>query len=160
MRYITSTLFLFVIYLVLTGNLETPNLVLALIVAGGISLLMPRNLPVVIPPARIPRFLWAALRYFFVLIRDIIVGGIMTIRIVLSPKMPLKPGILAISSRTKTELGTAMSAHAITLSPGELVIAMDSDGVMYAHCLDVEASAAEAAEAETKRSKLLSEMFE
>lgn len=160
MRYITSTLFLFVIYLMLTGSLEPPNLVLALIVAIGISLLMPRNLPVVIPPARIPRFLWAALRYFLVLIRDIVLGGIMTIRIVLSRKMPLKPGILAIPAGTKTELGAAMSAHAITLSPGELVIAMDSDGVMYTHCLDVEATAAEAAEAQAKRSRLLSEMFE
>ncbi|MCK7481749.1 MAG: Na+/H+ antiporter subunit E [Candidatus Moduliflexus flocculans] len=31
-------------------------------------------------------------------------------------------------------------AHAITLSPGEMVVAIDDEGVMYTHCLNVDDS--------------------
>lgn len=160
MHIIPSAIVLFFIYLALTGNVQPANLVLGALVALGISLLIPRNGPAQVPFSRIPRFLWAALRYVFVVIWDVVLGGLMTARIVLSPRMPLKPGIIAIPSGSKTELGTAMSAHAITLSPGELVIEMDSDGMMYTHCLDVDATAAESANAQAKRQALLSSMFE
>jgi len=160
MRYLSSTLFLFFIYLVLTGNTTPENLGFGILVSLGISLLMPRELPPLFTITRIPGFFWAAIQYMFVVIQDVILGGISTARIVLDPKLPLNPGILAIPSGSKSELGTAMSAHAITLSPGELVIEMDSEGVMYTHCLDVESAAASVAEAQAKRQKLLSSMFE
>jgi multicomponent Na+:H+ antiporter subunit E len=93
-------------------------------------------------------------------IKDVVLGGISTARLVLDPKLPLKSGIIAIPTGSKSELGTAFSAHAITLSPGELVIEMDSDGIMYTHCLDVESTAAAADEAQAKRHKLLSSLFD
>lgn len=160
MRFASSTIVLFIVYLMLTGNIEPANIVVGLLVAMGISLLTPRDVPVLFPLGRLPQFTWAAIRYIFIVIRDVILGGISTARIVLNPKLPLKSGIIAIPYGSQSELGTAFSAHAITLSPGELVIEMDSDGMMYTHCLDVEATAAGADETQAKRRKLLSSMFE
>jgi multicomponent Na+:H+ antiporter subunit E len=151
---------LFIVYLALTGNAEPANLVVGALVAVGISLLRPKmNLPF-INPKRLPQFLWAGIGYIFVVAWDVIRGGISTARIVLDPNLPLNPGIIAIPSGTQSELGTALSAHAITLSPGEMVVAIDDQGMMYTHCLNVDDSERMLADAQKLRKNLLSRMFE
>jgi multicomponent Na+:H+ antiporter subunit E len=151
---------LFIVYLALTGNVQPANLVVGVLVAVGISLLRPKmNLPL-ITLKRLPQFLWAGIRYIFVVAGDVIRGGISTARIVLDPNLPLNPGIIAIPSGTRSELGTALSAHSISLSPGEMVVAIDDEGVMYTHCLNVDDSEKMVAKAQKLRKNLLSRMFE
>jgi multisubunit Na+/H+ antiporter MnhE subunit len=151
---------LFLVYLALTGNVAPANLIMGALMAVGISLLLPKfDLPT-FSLARLPGFLWAGVRYIFVVAWDVVKGGYSTARIVLNPKLPLNTGIIAIPSGSKSELGTALSAHAITLSSGEMVIAIDDDGVMYTHCLNVDDSARFVAEAQALRKNLLSKMFE
>ena len=151
---------LFIVYLALTGNAAFANLVMGALVAVGISLLCPKmNLPL-LNLKRLPQFLWAGIRYLFVVAWDVIHGGISTARIVLDPNLPLNSGIIAIPSGSRSELGTALSAHAITLSPGEMVVAIDDQGVMYTHCLNVTDSEKMVADAQMLRKNLLSRMFE
>ena len=151
---------LFIVYLALTGNAEPANLVVGALVAVGISLLRPKmNLPL-INLKRLPQFLWAGIRYLFVVAWDVVRGGISTARIVLDPNLPLNPGIIAIPSGTRSELGTALSAHSITLSPGEMVVAIDDDGVMYTHCLNVDDSERMVADAQKLRKNLRSSMLD
>lgn len=160
MLYLSSLVVLFIIYLMLTGNIALPNLIMGLLVAAGISLLMPKDTPMLVRLDRLPRYLWAGIRYTIVVIWDVIRGGIATARIVLDPKLPLKAGIVAIPYGKKSELGSAFSAHAITLSPGELVVEIDSDGNMYTHCLNVDETLAAAESGQAKRSQLLDAMFD
>jgi multicomponent Na+:H+ antiporter subunit E len=151
---------LFIVYLALSGNAEPVNLVVGALVAVGISLLRPKvGLPL-IKLKRLPQFVWAAIRYLLVIVVNMVQGGISTARIVLDPSLPINPGIIAIPSGTQSELGTALSAHAIGLSPGEMVVAIDHEGVMYTHCLNVENSESMVAEAQELRKNLLSRMFE
>lgn len=151
---------LFIVYLALTGNAEPANLVVGALVAVGISLLRPKmDLPLM-NLKRLPQFLWAGIRYLFVVAWDVVRGGISTARIVLDPNLPLNPGIIAIPSGTRSELGTALSAHSITLSPGEMVVAIDDEGIMYTHCLNVDDSERMVADAQKLRKNLLSRMFE
>ena len=160
MQRIWITLILFVVYLVLSGNITVPNLVVGVLIALGISRLLPPRKGATFNWKRIPSFVWALFRYIFVVIWDVLKGGITTARIVLSPKMPLKTGIIAIPSGSKSELGTALSAHATTLSPGELVVEMDAEGTMYTHCLNVDNSEVYMADAQALRNNLLQDMFE
>lgn len=160
MRRVQIAIPLFLVYLALSGNGTVPNLVLGALVALGASLLLPLGTGAAVPWRRVPAFLWALVRYAFVVLGDVLRGALVTARIVLSARMPLKTGILAIPSGSRTELGTALSAHAITLSPGELVVEMDGEGVMYTHCLDVERSAEYVAAAQSLRQNLLRRMFE
>ena len=160
MRRIQIAIPLFLVYLALSSNATIPNLVVGALVALMVSALLPVRDAAPMPIKRIPAFVWALLRYVVVVLWDVIKGGLSTARIVLSPKMPLKTGIIAIPSGSKSELGTALSAHAITLSPGELVVEMDDEGVMYTHCLDVDKSEVHVAEAQALRRNLLSKMFE
>jgi multicomponent Na+:H+ antiporter subunit E len=77
----------------------------------------------------------------------------------LNPKLPIRPGIIAIDSGCSSELGAALSAHALSITPGELVIGIDDEGVMYTHCLDATHSAEYTAQAQAMRRDLLSKIF-
>lgn len=109
---------------------------------------------------RLPAFALAVARYIVMVADDVFRGGLSTAKIVLSRKMPINPGIIALDAGSKTEFGAALSAHAITLSPGEMVVAMDGAGTLYVHCLNVEHSAEYAQQAQDLRRDLLSQIFE
>ena len=127
---------LMVSYLVLSANLAWNNLLLGAALALGVSALLPwgkgerecRGILAALP---------AILQYAVILGFDLIRSGIQVARIVLTPEMPIRPGIIPVPSECRSDLGRALSAHAVTLTPGQLVVGMDDDGVMYTHCLDV-----------------------
>ena len=64
-------------------------------------------------------------------------GGLFVARIILRRELQIDPGIIAVPSGCDSELASALSAHAISLSPGELVVEIDELGVMYTHALDI-----------------------
>lgn len=159
MQRVQNAIPLLFVYLALSGNVTLPNLVLGVVIALGVSALLPGGEGKPYPWRSMPGFLVALVQYLFVVISDVIKGGFTTARIVLDPKLPINPGIVVIDSGSRSELATALSAHAMTLSPGELVVEMDEQGLMYTHCLDVSKSGAYAAEAQALRRRLLSRMF-
>ena len=118
------------VYLALTSNLEPSNIVVGLLLAGGVvGLVRPPQRPT--QPRRPLRSAVALVRYVLTLIHDMVVSGLQVARIVLSPSLPIRPGIVAIPAETNTELGIALSAHAVSLTPGELVVEIDDDHMMY-----------------------------
>jgi multicomponent Na+:H+ antiporter subunit E len=158
MHYARLILILLVLYLALTGNLQFGNIVLGTMVAVAATLLV-RPEPSATDLRRLPVAIWALLRYMAILAGDVVKSGVGVARIVLDPKLPIRPGIIAIDSGCSSELGSALSAHAISITPGELVIGIDDQGVMYTHCLDATHSAEYTAQAQSMRRELLSKIF-
>lgn len=159
MRYLTPIFLLALVYLAITGNLEILNIIAGVIVAALVVLLTKPQLG----PRRwrrFPKSAWAFIRYVLVLVYDLLVSGIQVARIVLNPSLPIKPGTIAIDSECKSEVSKTLSAHAITLTPGELVIEMGEDGVMYTHCLDASKSDEVIEKAQSMREELLVDLFE
>jgi len=156
--YVRAIVLLTLTYLALTSNLQLSSIVMGVLLAVGVLALLR-------PERRSTN--WAAAgtavialaRYIFVLARDMIISGVLVARIVLDPKLPIQPGIVAIPSGCQSELGTALSAHAITLAPGEMVVEIDEDGVMYTHVLDVTHAETAVAEAQELRVALLNKIF-
>jgi multicomponent Na+:H+ antiporter subunit E len=147
------------VYLALTMNLAINNIVVALLVGVGVALFIkPERTHV--PLSRLPRGIVTFFVYVALLILDVIRSGINVARIVLDPRLPIRPGIVAIRSGSKTELGTALSAHAITITPGEMVIEIGDDGTMYTHCLDAVSSGPGADAAQAKRREMLEKIFD
>lgn len=149
---------LWLVYLALTANLEWSNLLLGLLIATGLTRLLqpPRG---TIELRRLPAALLALVRYLRVVLLNAVRSGVIVARLVLHPNLPLRQGIIAIPSGCDSELATALSAHAITLAPGEMVIEIGEGGVMYTHALDATHSAEYVAEAQQLRRELLSEIF-
>lgn len=82
---------------------------------------------------RIPK----GIKYFVVLIIEILKANIMVARIVFAPKIDIKPGIIAVPINTKTNGGITAIANTITLTPGTLTIDVSDDkSVLYVHCID------------------------
>ena len=159
MRYLPFVLFLTLIYLLLTSNLEWLNVIAGVLIAIGITLLLGPPLKP-ISWRRTPRAILAMIQYLVILIYDIFKGGIMVAKSVWSRDLKIQPAIIAIPSGCESELATALSAHAISIAPGELVVEIDTDGVMYTHVLDVTHSSEYQEQAQNMRSELLSKIIE
>lgn len=149
---------LWLVYLALTANLELTNLLLGLLIAAGLTLLL-RPPRAAFDLRRLPAALLAMGRYLFVVASDAIRSGLNAARLVLDPALPVKPGIIAIPSGCDSELATALSAHAITLAPGEMVVEIGEGGVMYTHALDATQASGYVAEAQQLRRDLLQKIF-
>jgi multicomponent Na+:H+ antiporter subunit E len=159
MRYFPFVLFLTLVYLLLTSNLEWLNVIAGVVIATGITyLLRPQIRPVSWQKA--PRAILAMIQYLGILIYDIFKGGITVARSVWSRNLNIQPSIIAIPSGCVSELATALSAHAISIAPGELVVEIGPDGVMYTHVLDVTHSAEYQEQAQQIRTDLLSKIIE
>lgn len=149
---------LWLVYLALTSNLEISNLLVGLLIALGLTALLHPD-PYRFRLRRTPGVLWAGLRYLVVVGKDVILGGLQVARLVLDPKLPVHPAVIAIPSGTESELATALSSHAISLSPGAMVMEIGEHGVMYTHTLDVTMPDEAYFEIQQKRSKLLAKIL-
>ena len=157
MAYVITTVLLFLIYLALTQSLQPSNIVTGLLIGLAVSgLIKPKG---GLALAKVPSAIIALAIYIVRLLIDIVKSGITVAGYILDPKLPIKSGIIAIQSHMRSEAATAISAHGITITPGEMVIEIGADGTMYTHCLNVEASSQSADEAQAARKKLLEKMF-
>ncbi len=153
-----SILLLTLVYLALTANLQPLNILTGILLAVGITAVLPHPRQK-LRWRRLPGMVLASLRYAFILLYDLLASGIQVARIVLSPKMPLRPGIIAIPSGCTNETAVALSAHAITLTPGEMVVEIDDAGVMYTHMLDVADAEQDILAAQKMRRELLQKIL-
>jgi multicomponent Na+:H+ antiporter subunit E len=159
MYYLRGTLVLALVYLLLTENWEPLNILISLLLALGIVWLLHPQ-PTRVQVRRLPRVIWAVIRYMFVVFVDVIVGGIQVARLILDPRLPIHPGIVAIPSQNCSDFQTALVAHALSLSPGEIVLEIDQDGVMYTHVLETGEEERYEKDAQRMQSALLSQIVE
>jgi len=93
---------------------------------------------------------------------DILVSGVDVAKRVLYPgkDLPINPDIVPVFTQDETRdpIISAMSAHSITITPGQLVVDFDEDDergvVMYVHALDIDECSDTLAPEQTRRMKL------
>jgi multicomponent Na+:H+ antiporter subunit E len=158
MSYLRSVVPLTIIYLIATMNIEISNIVVGVLISAAIALLVrPYTEPV--NWQNFPTMLLAAIQYVMVLVWDVFLNGLKVAYIVLTPRMQISPGIIAVPSLCETKLGTALSAFAITAAPGEMVIEISDDGIMYTHCLIATDKEKYIAQAQQRRRDMLQRIF-
>ncbi len=155
---LTLSLMIWFFYMLMTSNFEIRNLLLGGVIAIVLSLLIQPDARR-LEPRRIPRALFSVLRYAGILIYDMFAGGLFVAGILLRGGKNIHPGIIAVPSGCTSELANALSAHAITLGPGEMVVEIDEDGVMYTHVLDVQRSENYIEDAQRMRRELFRYIF-
>ncbi len=77
------------------------------------------------------KFLW----YVIVLIKEILLANVQTIRLILSEKEEVKPVLVDFETDLTTEMGKVLLANSITLTPGTITVEVDENGYLV-HCLD------------------------
>jgi multicomponent Na+:H+ antiporter subunit E len=148
-----------VAWMVLTSTFTLEGFIVGLVVGFAVLLLISGGGETAQPlnPRKIPGQLWALGVYSLILTRDIWLSGVDVAKKALSPRLALRSGIIAVPTQdaTKDASIAALSAHAITITPGELVVDFDGAETMYVHCLDCETSARTAPGAQARRLALL-----
>jgi multicomponent Na+:H+ antiporter subunit E len=158
MSYLRVVIPLTIIYLIATINVQLSNIVLGLLISTVIVVLVrPYTEPV--NWQNLPTMLLAIVQYLVVLVWDVFLNGLKVAYIVLTPTMQISPGIIAVPSLCETKLGTALSAFAITAAPGEMVIEISDDGIMYTHCLIATDKERYIAQAQKRRRDILQRIF-
>jgi len=104
-----------------------------------------------------PRQLYNLIAYTVFLASEVLFSGIKVSRLILTPSLPINPGISRVNTQDKTEneLISAVSAHGITITPGELVVDFEEtaqDGIlMIVHSLNLDAPGRSLEEEQKKR---------
>ncbi len=139
LRAIPIAILVFIVYIIYTGSATIYDIVTGIIAAVLAGLLM-ANITVEKPQKALNpvRWLWGiayAAYYFFV--AEVKAHLDVTKRI-LSPSMPINPGIVRVPYRVETDYAITAVANSITNTPGTVVVDIDPrKGLFYVHWIDV-----------------------
>ncbi len=100
----------------------------------------------------VPMFLWECLK-----------ANIDVAYRVVHPKLPIKPGIVKVKTKLKTDTGLTLLANSITFTPGTMCVDIDKDnGLLYIHWINVKDKDVDAATRiiVEKFEKILAKIFE
>lgn len=75
------------------------------------------------------------LHYIVVLVKEILMANVQTIKMILSEKEEVKPTLVDFKTDIKSETGKVLLANSITLTPGTITVELDDSGYVV-HCLD------------------------
>lgn len=137
-----ATLFMF--WVLLNGSLAADVLVVGLIVAFVIALLFRNGLAARSEFRATPRAFGMAVLYVFYFLKELVKSNLRVAAIVLSPSLPVNPGIVKVRTRLKSRMGRLLLANSITLTPGTLTVELDGEW-LYIHWVTVESADIEAA---------------
>jgi len=135
MKYVMTFLVLLTIYMFL-ASFTVYELILGSIVSAILSALIVNTVNYELD-IRLPYLLIKFIViYLPVFIFKLILANLDVARRVLSPKIPLKPGIVKIKTNLKGDFGKLTLANSITLTPGTLSLDIVDD-YLYVHTVEV-----------------------
>jgi len=138
------TLFLF--WVLLNGSTATDVLIVGAVAAFLIAIMFSDGLAVVSDLRVNPKALVTTLLYVPFFLKELIKSNINLAKIVLSPELPVKPGIVKVRTRLKSRMGRLLLTSSITLTPGTLTVDLVGEWI-YVHWVSVESEDIEAATA-------------
>lgn len=162
MKYLATFIVLFVVYLFLANfgfsaeqgfSQLLDEAILGSIVSAALSFILVKYVDFKIDwllPVKLLKFIFI---YIPVFIWKLVLANFDVARRVLSPKIPLNPGIVKIKTDLQGDFGKLTLANSITLTPGTLSIDFEGD-YLYVHTVDVKGLT------EEENRKNISEPFE
>lgn len=139
------TLMLF--WVMLVESLALDTLMIGALVSLSVALLYRDGLSFFTEFRATPAAFVAGGLYYAYFFRQLVRSNLRLAAIVLSPELPVRPGIIKIRTGLKTRMGRLMLANSITLTPGTLTVEVSGEW-LYVHCVTVGSLDAEHATAE------------
>ncbi len=146
-RFIVNWVFMMLLWIMFTSTFAPQELIVGALVSAIISFLSIRlftccNLSLLGPV----KMFWMIV-YFGVFMKALIVANLDVARRVISPSLPINPGIVKFKTKLTTNYSKMVLANSITLTPGTLSIDVVGD-TFYIHWIDVQTTDPEKAFAE------------
>jgi len=131
-RLLFWTVLLFVMWLILTANLQLANILIGAAVSFSIALLYTKLF--VHKAFEFISPVWLVV-YLFVLLKNLIISNIQISKRILSKDMELSPAIVAVKTNLKSEWKKLLLANSITLTPGTLTFDIKDD-TLFIHVIE------------------------
>lgn len=134
MKKISFAIIAFITWILLTGSLHWQELAIGAVIALFVSLFFGNKFPgfKLFSPVRIA---WG-LYYIPVWVYYCIIANLDVAKRVLSPKMPINPGIIRFRTKLRTDFAKVMLANSITMTPGTMTVDILGDE-FYIHWIYV-----------------------
>lgn len=129
-----ATLMLF--WLMLANTWATDSLLVGVVASLSIALLFRNGLSFFTEFRATPAAFVAGIRYYGFFFRELVKSNLRLTAIVVSPDLPIRPGIVKVRTRLKSRMGRLMLANSITLTPGTLTVELDGE-FLYVHWVTV-----------------------
>jgi multicomponent Na+:H+ antiporter subunit E len=128
------TLLLF--WVLLNGSVANDVLVVGVVVSAAIAFFFRGNLAWFSELRLTPKALLTTVAYVFYYLKELVKSNVNVAAIVLSPDLPVHPGIVKVRTRLKNPMGRMLLCNSITLTPGTLTVDMDGEW-LYIHWVNV-----------------------
>lgn len=138
-KLIYTWIILFIVWLAFTSTLAMEEVITGLFVSMIVALLSFRFFTGTGLNVFTPRKVLYMIQYFFVFITALIKANFHVAKIVLSPKLPINPGIVEFETKLKSDFAKMVLANSITLTPGTFTVDI-IENRYYIHWLDVSAT--------------------
>lgn len=140
---ITLGLILFVLWLILAGT-SRDEIIVGALASLLISLLFHGKVAALGSVRLTPKAFLYIFLYFFVFLRELVKSTIDVAGRVLSPRLPINPGIVKVRTRLTSPIARLILANSITLTPGTMTVETKGE-FYYIHWIDIRAEDIEAA---------------
>lgn len=143
--FVLSLVILFTLWVVIAGT-DQDELIAGGIISLLISIIFAKRLAVLGELRLTPRSLIRIPLYIVVFLIELVKSTLDVARRVISPSLPINPGIVKVKTKLKTKLGRIVLANSITLTPGTMTVETDGE-YYYIHWIDIQADDIDAASA-------------
>lgn len=152
MKIVVTFISILLIYLLLAG-FYVDELILGSVISAVLTGILVKTVAYEIDGTIFINLVKFIVLYIPIFVIQLILANLDIAKRVLSPKIPLNPGIVKVPTKIKSDLGKLTLANSITLTPGTLSLDVDKD-VVFVHTVEVKGDNAEA------KQKNISDPFE
>jgi len=136
-RFFVNWVFMMLVWLAFTSTLATQEVIIGLLTSGLISALSIRMFTCCTISIFNPVKIFYMIQYLFVFLVALVQSNFDVARRVLTPSLPINPGIVKFKTKLKTNYSKMVLANSITLTPGTLTVDVIDD-TFYIHWIDVQ----------------------
>jgi multicomponent Na+:H+ antiporter subunit E len=137
--FIVSTSILMLVWLLLTNSFELAYLVTGGIISIILSILLCKRCTIFKGMKFTPVAFVYTFVYLVVFIIELIKSNLDVARRVLSPSLPINPGIVEVRTKLNSPMARMILTNSITLTPGTLTVDMIDDRI-FIHWIDVKST--------------------
>ena len=160
-KFIYTFIVMFIIWMAFTTSLEPAELITGVVISLILALFTDRIFSCCGLKVLMPHKIIYFIQYFFVFIIALLKSNLDIAKRVISPSLPINPGIVKFKTKLTNSFARMILANSITLTPGTLTIDVIKN-TFYIHWIDVTSDDSEVVYKEIAESfeKILMKIYE
>ncbi|WP_346856002.1 Na+/H+ antiporter subunit E [uncultured Draconibacterium sp.] len=134
--FLISVVTIFVIWVLLNNKLSLEVLAFGGLIAVVVAIMFHRSYDIFEALKLNPKAIVYWFVYIFVFLTELVKSNLDVAFRVISPKLPINPGIVEVKTKLKSKLGRMILTNSITLTPGTFTVELLGDRI-FVHWIDV-----------------------